>query len=164
MVKDNLFHPLSHPSPVWKMWNMVFSLILHHYQLNISKLQYCDRCEACLWTFFVESGLFLQPINLIPYCRHKNTHQGADIVEEAIREIDKGRYAQYGRLSHTTTIPRDEWWSYGYRIFNRTSQQTGIISIFLINILKHIARQDDGDILNRNWKVPPKHPLPQQSG
>ena len=79
--------------------------------------------------------------------RHKDTHQRANQVKEAIGEIDERRDAEDGSLRHTARIPRDQYRGHRHSVFRGAAQEPALVSILPVDFFKHVSCQDDGDVL-----------------
>ena len=71
----------------------------------------------------------------------------AEVIKDGVRKISPCSHTHYRSLSHTTRIPRNEWRSNGHRIFRSATQEACFITIIMISFLKHIPREDDGNVL-----------------
>ena len=89
----------------------------------------------------------LLPYNLIACPCNKDTHERTDKVKEAIGEVGEGGYAEDGGLGHTAGVPRDEHGGYSDGIFGSTAQETALVAASVVDVLEHIASEDDGYVL-----------------
>ena len=89
----------------------------------------------------------LLPYNLIACPCTKDTHERADKVKEAIGEVGEGGYAEDGGLGHAAGVPGDEYGGYRDGIFGRAAQETALVAIAAVDVLEHVAREDDRDVL-----------------
>ena len=85
--------------------------------------------------------------NLVSCPCYKDAHQGADEVEETVGEIGEGGYAEDGGLGHAAGIPGDEHGGYRDGIFGSATQKTALVAASAVDVLEHVAGEDDGDVL-----------------
>ena len=70
-------------------------------------------------------------------------HDRAENVEEAEREVNKSRNAEYSRLGHATSVP---WYEYGSdcgSVFRGTAQQFGLESLSFVCMFIHVGSEHD---------------------
>ena len=84
---------------------------------------------------------------------NEDAHQRAEDIEETIGQIGERGNAQYRGLRHAAGVPRHEDGSDGNGIFRRATQQAALVTLTVIDILKHISRQQDTQILICHRKI-----------
>ena len=73
----------------------------------------------------------------------KDAHQGAQVIEETIREIGQRRHTQHRRLCHAARVPRYQYRGDRGGIFCGTAQQSRLVALFLIHLFIDIDIQHD---------------------
>ena len=77
--------------------------------------------------------------NFVTNGSYHHADNGRQQVEEAIWQIDKGRYPQHCALRHAACVPWYEHRCDGYGILDGAAQQTSLIALSVIDVLEHIA-------------------------
>ena len=85
--------------------------------------------------------------NLIACPCHEDAHQGADEVEEAVGEVGEGGHAEDGGLGHAAGVPGNEHGGHGDGILGGAAQEAALVAASAVDVLKHVAGEDDGDVL-----------------
>lgn len=78
---------------------------------------------------------------------HQNTHQRADEIEEAERQVGQCGYTQDGGLRQAARVPGNQDGGDGDRIFGGAAQQAAFVALPLVDVAEHVAQQDDADVL-----------------
>ena len=92
-------------------------------------------------------GRLLLANNLIACPCDEDAHQGADEIEEAVGQIGESGYAEDSGLGHAADIPRDEYGGHGDSILGSAAQQAALIAVAVVDVLEHVASEDDRYVL-----------------
>ena len=91
--------------------------------------------------------------DLITGSGYANGHERADQIKDAIGKIGPCGDTQYRGLGHAAGRPGNQDGGHRNSIFGGTAQLSALKTSFLINLLKHLTVQDDGDELIRGAQI-----------